>query len=220
MPDGKVRGISRLPRLGWLRGSTDDRRTPPGFFDDFDAGLVGWSTLGSLTTLNAGGDVESHLHMSIDAPGTFSVYGIYRPSPATPFTVTAKIGDWRCTGNYMGPGLLLAEASPGKLMCFGPMYHSTYPCEVGYGLWNSRTSRASFTDISRASQVATDMRYIRYVVTSTTSVATFYSRDGLSWNPVSSAVNPSMTIGSFGLHVTGQDNNVPLDAYFDWIRVT
>ena len=176
--------------------------------------ITGWTTLGSaFTVLNAHSDYESHLHMAKTAPGAFNVYGVYKASPTNPFTVTCKLTDCRWDGAYKSYGLLLAEASPGKLFTFGVQFSSGTPVQ----LWTNRTSRSTYSGYGSAHEHQ-PYKYLRLVVTSDTQVACYTSTSGHTWNLVVSPYNPNFTIGQVGLYMSGGDNDVACEASFDWIR--
>ena len=197
-------------RIPGLSGSPDRLPASPSAYDDeFDA-LTGWTTLGTLDVLNVT-DFPSHLHMK-RAVTSWDTDGIYKAIPSMPFTVTAKIADCRYEANYQFHGLMLGEASPGKLFMFGPIWVNGP--HVYYTVWNSRTSRSSTLD----ADVGGLMRWIRMIVTSSTSVQCQYSRDGLIWLNYGTAQNPGFTIGSVGLAGNTNDLSGTVDGFFDWIR--
>ena len=200
-------------RIPGLKGSPDVVPASPSAYDDEFNSLTGWTTLGTLDTLNVT-DFASHLHIK-RAQGTWNVDGIYKAIPSMPFTVTAKLSDFYLKDNYQQHGILLAETGPGKLMTWGPWWVSG-EC-MGYILWNSRTSRNTY---GYAGLARLRNNYLRLVVASSTDVTCQYSNDGFIWVSMYASVNPGFTIASVGLAASMNDTSGTVEAAFDWIRFT
>ena len=197
--------------------------SPSAYDDEFDATdttdpITGWTTLQTLDALNSNSDAKSHLHMAKTATGTFELYGVYKAIPSMPFTVTAKLSDAIIRTNYARAGIMLLEGTPGKIMEFGLHITAAGVSNLGRGIWTDKNTRASFTDNNVP--VIYPPIYLRMVVTSSTSVATYYSEGGFEFSLIASAINPGFTIGNVGLYITGEDNSVAAGAWFDWIRFT
>ena len=211
-----VQGISgggnlRVPGL-WAADRAP--ASPSAYDDEFDAALSGWSALGTLDISDAN-VTPSHYHLQVSSTPAWTVFGIYKAAPTPPFTVTTRITAAALTANYQRYGLMLLEASPGKLFEFGNMYWSGYN-NVGSGLWTNRTSRAAwYGDITQ--YVSIRPYYIRLVVVSPYSVVTQASLNGLVWYAVQNIL-PGFAFGNVGLLATSEDNSGALEAYFDWIR--
>jgi hypothetical protein len=209
-----------------LRGSPDALPASPNAADDEFEALSGWTTLGALDTLNVT-DVPSHAHLVKTTGGQF-VDGIYKASPSTPFTVTAKVSDRIFDTDYQMSGLMLLETSPGKLIVFGARRHSSFNgLSWERSSWTNRTTNAG-ADVDTTGMPTAGgflvgrpflYPYLRLVVTSSTSVTMQVSAAGLSWFTVYSAVNPGFTIGAVGLFLYSYAA-VTNEAWFDWIRFT
>lgn len=197
-------------RIPGLQGSPDIRVAGTND-DEFDATLSGWTTLGALDTLNANTDFKSRLHIAKTTSGV-QLDGIYKASPTIPFTVTMKVDD-RLQIASRQVGIILAEAAPGKLYSFGTAYDVVWDS----GVWTNRTTRASFSSGAAVNYNAT--RYLRIVVTSSTSVSIQFSRSGYLWTTGGSAINPlgGSTVGAVGIYVTAFAAN-PSEGVIDWIR--
>jgi len=198
-------------RIPGLSGSPDRLPASPSAYDDEFDTLTGWTTLGTLDVLNVT-DFPSHLHMK-RAQAAWNVDGIYKAIPSMPFTVTCKMNDYFLKDNYEMHGLLLAEAGPGKLVHWGPWYVAGE--NMGYVIWNSRTSRNTY---AYAAKSRLKTAYLRLVVTSSTSVAFQYSEDGLIWVTMYTGINPGFTIAYVGLAMSGNDNADTVEGVWDWIR--
>lgn len=200
--------------------------SPSAYDDEFDTTdtsdpMTGWTTMGTLDALDINSSAASHLRMAKTATGGFSYYGVYKAAPSMPFTVTCKVTDMLYSANYQRSGLILLEGSgSNKIFEFGVLYGAGGGTNFGYGIWTNRTSRASWGgDQVRPATIVAPV-YLRLVVTSSTSVATYFSRGGLAWIAVQTGINPGFTIANVGLGITGEDNSVSADSYFDWIRFT
>ena len=187
--------------------------SPSAYDDEFDT-LSGWTTLGTLDTLNVT-DFPSNVRMKRADSGT-AVNGIFKTAPSMPFTVTCKLADAAFDANYHWVGLLLTAASPGKLFTWGRVYSTTK--WVSYGPWTNRTTRdAGYVDTAALEY----WRYFRIVVTSSSSVSCEVSHNGLVWIAVGSGVNTTMTVANVGLFISQYTGGVALmEAVFDWIRFT
>lgn len=185
--------------------------------DEFNATLSGsWTALGTPDINNSNTDFLSHYHIQKTASGAFKVFGIYKTSPSTPFTVSCKVSDTVFYANYQGAGLFVAEASPGKLFLFTPIYANGQTND-GYSIWTNLTTRASYSD---RTTTGPPPRYLRFIVASSTNITILKSYEGYIWSQIHTSINPGFTIGQVGLCVSGQDNSVLLDSIFDWIRFT
>jgi len=202
-----------------LAGSPDIIPASPSSYDDeFDASLTGWTTLGSLDTLNAN-TIPSHLYMVKNTTSNMTVEGIYKAIPTMPFTVTVKLTDYFHSSNYQSVGLFVAEASPGKLFVFGPVSHTGHnfwTC-YAYQVWNSRTSRSATLNEADGPY---RKPYVRLIVTSSTNITTQHSEDGLVWVTRHTSINPGFTVGNVGIYLTANEGTVRMELAVDWIRFT
>ena len=201
---------------GGLWTPPDPLPTAPSAYDDTWSALSGWTTIGTLPTLNVT-DRPGLLHMANPTPGTSNLHAIVKAAPTIPYVVATTGVFLAYAGqNSLDYGVILAEAS-GKFMIFGP---ATYSGPAwARSLWASATSRTNY-DADGCPQSAVGMVpvYIRVVVTSATSVQTFYSFSGFSWTASHAAFDPGFTIGRVGLGLTDHDNEYPVDALFGPIR--
>lgn len=179
--------------------------------DEFNSGLSGWTTLGSLDTADSNGDIKSHLHLLKD-PSGFQLDGIYKACPSIPFTVTLKVSD-RIQLSGREAGLFLAEAVPGKLYTFGHTFDATWDS----GVWTNRTTRTSFA--SGDPNFGHPNRYLRIVVASSTSITIQFSQNALIWTTAATGLNPlgGSTVGSVGIFITAFAAD-RAEGVFDWIR--
>jgi len=208
-------------RIPGLKGSADAVPASPSAYDEeFDGDLSAWTTLGSPATSNAT-DAKSHYHLAVPN-GQWRVDGIYKACPSMPFTVTAKITDYLHSANYQQPAIMLGEASPGKLLLWGPLFHTAHAFWTTFVplVWTNRTSRIGLPSGGSETDGPYRKPYIRLIVTSSTSIATQFSEDGLVWVTAHAAVNPGFTVGVVGLGASSNDTTAGHDSMFDWIRFT
>lgn len=194
--------------------SHPDKKAAGGDDDEFDA-LSGWTTLGSLDTSNVT-DYASLYHIKKNSSGT-QVDGIYKAKSGA-FTMTAKMNDYLFKQNYQTPGIMIGEASPGKLVTWGPQY-SLNGLELNP--WTNRTTRGTQQDFSYAPFGSNNAGtlYLQIVAHSDSDVDFNVSLTGYFFNMLKSAYNPGFTIGSVGICVIGFAA-VPCEALFDWVRFT
>lgn len=197
-------------------GWPDRLPASPGADDDeFDA-LTGWTTLGTLDTLNVT-DFPSHLHMVRNSVDAAAIDGIYKAAPSAPFTVTAKLSDRLFYANYHFCGLMIGDGSPGKMMTFMPWYVSGVP-STNPSVWTNRTTRSANSDIANTYEYGHSC-YLRMVVHSTTNVDVHISRDGFVWQEVANGYNPALgSIAVVGLVQGGWTAALKMESVFDWIR--
>jgi hypothetical protein len=183
----------------------------PSAYDDEFGSLSGWTTLGTVPTLNAT-DIPSNLHMAV-TDGS-AINGIYKVAPPLPFTVTAKISSKLHVANFQQAGLMLLESSPGKLLIFGPIFNTGYAAGDGWTVnkWTNRTTRGAYTDINWK-----PWRFIRLLVDSGGIVTCQASLNGLIWVTLSSKYFSGIGSSNVGLFVWDYYTS-PSEAYFDWIR--
>lgn len=194
-----------------LIGSPDRLPASPSASDDEFGALSGWTTLGTLDTLNVT-DFPSHVHIGRTA-GSWRCDGLYKSAPSMPYTVTAKLSDTSVAGNYQFAGIFVGVASPGKMLIWGQYW------EGGRGLsrqlWTNPTTRASYAAISSGWPPL----YLRMVVTSSTDVVCQYSYTGFLWTTGYATLDPAMTLASVGF-VVNDYYGALVGAVFDWIRFT
>lgn len=203
-----------------LFGSPDIRvaATNDDEFDTTDVSdpMTGWTTLGTPTAHNINSTVKSHYYIRQAATASTDLVGIYKAIPSAPFTVTCKISDSISRGDYNKAFLFVAEASPGKIETFSTL-HTTGPDPLQLDLWTSRTSYSSTPGTVGAPAGRLPI-YLRCVVTTTTSLAWYYSEGGLHWRRFNTGHNPGFTVGTVGLGVASMNATYDGEASFDWIR--
>jgi hypothetical protein len=179
--------------------------------DEFDGDLSAWTTLGSLDVLNTS-DIPSHVHMGVTNGS--AINGIYKTAPPTPFTVTAKITDKMFSANLHSAGLMLLDASPGRLFNFYQNYNTGYGNLQGGDVdqWSNRTTRGSYTDINFR-----QCQYLRLIVASTGVVTAQASYTGLVWVTLSSNYFSGVSPVNVGLMIW-KYYSTSMEACFDWIR--
>lgn len=208
-------------RISGLQGSADIdvAGTNDDEFNTTDTSdpMTGWTTLGTPTAHDMNSTVKSHYYVKKAAAAGTNWCGIYKASPATPFTVTAKLSDNSYRANYNSAALFVGEATPGKMLCLQRGFNST----AGAIPWELFTNPTTFSSTYVASWANfTGPIYLRIVVTSSTSIAAYVSGDGKVWTLIESGRNPGFTVGSAGLAVKSENGTYAAEAVFDWIRFT
>jgi hypothetical protein len=187
--------------------------------DDFAAGTLDekWTQLGGslLDVLNTT-DTSGQLHMSKTSIG-YAVCGIYETAPTPPFVVVAKLASWTLANNFVQAGIMLLDSAPTALRTFGPLYGGYAPAvnDMAFGLWSSRTARASNLDINI---VSTAPLWLALVVPTTLLVVPLYSTDGPTWISTPTPATSGLTIAKVGLFVAGNTGGGDVAAYFEWIK--
>lgn len=194
-----------------LKASPDVVPASPNAADDEFGALSGWTTLGTLDVSNVT-DFASHVHIGRTA-GAWRCDGIYKATPSTPFTVTAKLADHLAINDYRQAALFVGAATPGAALTFGPYFETSQ--KISRQLWGSPTSRTSYVMTAGAPGPI----YLRMVVTSSTDVVCWYSYSGLLYQLAFATTNPGFTIGSVGF-VMSDYYGAKVEAAFDWIRFT
>lgn len=194
-------------------------------FNDYFIGPLKsiWTPLGgvngAIDVLNTT-DVPGQLRMKVNTTGN-GVYGITKPMPPLPFTVTTRLVSWTLASNYVQAGILLTDAAGGSpgggVRVFGPLFGG-----FGAGLndmsassWSNRgTSRSGVAD---ANVVSVAPIQLRADVASST-VSYWYSlNDGGSWTSIYSGSTIGFTPARIGLCVAGNTAGGLAECYFNWI---
>jgi hypothetical protein len=209
--------LARLPdrrRLDLVDAGTNDDE-----FNTTDVSdpMTGWTTLGTPTSHTINSTVKGHYYVRQAATATLGLVGIYKAIPATPFTVTCKISDADLQSNFNLAGLFVAEASPGKIEQLEVIRSNS---GIGPGVDNY-TNRTTLNNTPVAQVVGPDTPiYFRCVVTTTTSIGWYISRNGMVWRQLITGRNPGFTVGSVGVAVAAQSATTDGEAAFDWVRFT
>jgi hypothetical protein len=211
-----------------LRAHPDIAPAPNGFNQEFDSVQLGGATMGSPTTLDSNKTLASHLYLSGPSAASHANIGRYWVAPATPFTVTAKLASW--TGRQANTsiaqfcGLFVGVATPGAFLTAEIQTPGGGTAETRFAMyqWTNPTTfnTSRGTSTSTPAFGVTPPFYLRLVVTSSSSIAGYFSRDGLLWTAIAAGVNPGITIATFGVFCNPGTNSADLQAAFDWIRVT
>lgn len=194
-------------------GANDDE------FDVTDASppIGSWTTLGSPTSQNANSTALSHYYVKKSATGTLGTHGIYKASPSTPFTMTAKLSDSTIRNIDHGAGIFVGETTPGKM---ASLYLGASSGTLKFAFiaatWTNPTTFN--TTVTALDEPVTAPVYLRIVASSSTSVGYYWSYNGIVWTLLSAAHNPSFTIGSVGLIIIQDNATYDLEAAFDWVR--
>ncbi len=196
-----------------LQGSSDIKvaATNDDEFDTTDTSdpMTGWTTLGSPTH-DINSTRKSHYYLASSA-ASVALQGIYKAmTPA--FTVTCKLNDYTITSTTaMRAGLMIAEASPGKL-------ESISMSNNGALLVTAWTNRTTFGSNPGSFTLGYLPTYFRIVVHSSTNVDYQASIDGKIWTSILAARNPGFTVGAAGLFINPLGSLT--EAEFDWVRFT
>lgn len=210
-----IPGLAASPDIR-VAGAADDE------FDTTDASdpMTGWTTLGAPTSHDINSTAKSHYYVVKSAAAGDALHGIYKACPSIPFTMTAKLSAARLSGDYNGAGIFIAEASPGKLdTLFASRNSNVATVEpkicTSLSSWTNRTTfNAHIVSIIGADAPI----FLRIVVTSSTDVAYYHSRDGLIYRLLTSGRSPGFTVGAVGLFVNSNNATYAGEAAFDWVR--
>jgi hypothetical protein len=185
---------------------------------EFDtSSLTGLTTFGSPDTLDANTSVPGNLYVK-DKNAAFQWCGVYASASAAPGTVITKVtgGAPRTNFNYIG--VFLAQATPGTMIL--AEIQASSGRTPGYWSGVTASSGDSGGTVSNLSFLGIEPPYyLAVVATTSTSFACYYSSNGRTWMLLGSALNPSFTVGSFGVGINaGQDNTVGVAASFEYVR--
>jgi hypothetical protein len=201
-----------------LKGSPDIPPGSPSAYDDeFNTTSTFTTALGTLDQNNTS-DFPSRLHLKRQLAAV-GVVGVYKTAPGMPFTVTAKMDSARLYENNAFAGIMLTEASPGKISTFCPVTNAGTQSWPLYR-WTNLTTFATQNLVSTIDPTHFTHDYLRVVVTSSSSVAFSISHDGLVWFTLFSAIDTSMTVANVGLCIGDLGAAHLVEATFDWIRFT
>lgn len=189
--------------------------------DEFDS-FSGYTTLGTLDVANVT-DFKSHIHLKRTEAGV-AYNGIYKAAPSTPFTVTAHLvsayltGAHHSTGIFLYDGTKIASIDVDTTVGFG-----MFACDLR--LWTNRTTFSTAVGGTLVTSTSTSTyfpppRFIRCVVTSASSIASYWSMDGFIWvGPVWSAQNTGLSAVTYvGLGISEPIAGATIEAIYDWIR--
>jgi len=165
----------------------------------------GWSAFGSPDTFDVDTTKPDHFYLLKGTSGGNNIYGAtHAVGGSFPRTYTCRVTDALQVANYQGVGLVLGD-SGGKFMSWGTIYDAGDYYLQRY-LWNSASSAgANVNYLSGATLRPAYLLpiFLRLVVNSTSNIDLQWSRGGMIYHTLASAVNPSMTVDRFGLFVYG-----------------
>lgn len=140
-------------------------------------------------------------------------------SISAPFTsITKVVYDPHPTNN--GAGVFIGAASPSSgLEMVGPFNSPTGGAGTKLMAWIKYSNLSTYGGASGSVGLpGSPYYYVMARVNSTTNVDYAYSMNGYYWTFLTTARNPSLTIGSTGIFVTTGDSTRAF-ALFDWFRV-
>jgi hypothetical protein len=188
--------------------------------------MIGWTTMGTVTSHNINSAAKSMYYMNLAAAGNL-VNGIVKTCPTIPFTVTMKLDSARMASNYGMAGLILAASASGALTIFGPNFDTSGAGGQRAIIVMKCSNPATFVSIQHyyamiwGTGAGLDQPiYLRIIVTSSSNVTYQYSRDGRMFTTIFAASNPGFTIGVVG--IGGRPHNATdlTELWSDWIRFT
>ena len=191
---------------------------------EFDtSSLTGLTAMGTATAEDANTTVPGALYLKRAAIGTVALTGRFANPGSAPWTAICKMSGAVFTAadfQRIG-GLLVAEASPGKVEGIHIVYNS-----AGTGDWGATTvaytnpttfSAVIGTDIS--TKMGSVPLWYAIVATTSTSFAYYYSWDGQVWRARTTARNPGFTVGLVGVVVDPENATHGVAGAFDYLRL-
>jgi hypothetical protein len=222
-PEGAQYHPDRKPSSGLVASCSDE------FLDGFEA-TWRWANQGGATDV---AELDSALLSTVGAgSANLRVRWVDGPAVATDFTVTAKLSpSWNCvTGGASSArlaGLILlvagTESTPTALRTLSIRENGTGVANVRHGSTaNYTTAPSSVAEIATASAlVLYQPVYLQFRYTSSTlTLASYVSRDGLTWIPVGSeTLSAEPNAWSIGRFVNSSEaSGTPTTARFLWFR--
>lgn len=194
--------------------------------DEFDgSSSVTWtSTPTAPNAWDINTTAKDCAYLKANSGGSSATYvGKYQSVPSTPFTITAKVAS-TCRANYQrGGGIFIAPSSPtstSSLVYLGHIFHTSYQNRALMRV------QALFNGSSPTNTTPTVLlpmwgwAYLRLVVTSATNVSSYGSADGRAWFALETGLNPGFTPGVMGVCANEEGAAGPVEAYFEYFRVT
>jgi hypothetical protein len=177
----------------------------------------GWTSFGASLTFDANSTVANHFYLAKTTMGSGEIVGAYRSISSLPRTITAKFSGWFDFASFDGIDVIVGEASPGKFLALGSV-------RDGSTIYNQRSLWTNATTVGSQANLPSNLDWhlisplwYRLVVTSSTSIDGYVSRNGYIYYPLFTAFNPSFTVGTFGfgMHTFGAHE---MKAAVDWIH--
>jgi hypothetical protein len=208
-------GVPGPPGSG---GSSDPTIPSGGTLYNGDS-TSGWTSFGASLTFDANSTVANHFYLAKTTMGSGEIVGAYRSISSLPRTITAKFSGWFDFASFDGIDVIVGEASPGKFLALGSVRDGStiYSQRT---LWTNATTAGAQVNLpSNLDWHLISPLWYRLVVTSSTSIDGYVSRNGYIYYPLFTAFNPSFTVGTFGfsMHTFGAHE---MKAAIDWIHET
>jgi hypothetical protein len=186
--------------------------TPTTAFEFDASSLAGLTALSNAAAAeDADTTVPGHYFIT---PASAGLSGRYLAPPSAPWTAIARLSDYTARGNYAAAGLFIGVGTPGAMqtLCLG------YGSSAGLSreVWTNPTTYGS-SPTSQSHETGAVPIYLAIRCNSATSFDFLFSRNGRVWTPLSSAVNPGITVAAVGL--LAKRDGSPMSAAFDYLRV-
>jgi hypothetical protein len=181
-------------------GSATDPTIPSGGTLYDGTSSSGWASVGSPTTFDVDTTVPGHFFVAKTTTANTNAYGAqHAVGGSFPRTYTMRLNDAWLMQDFAGAGIAIGETTPGKWLEL-VVYRNGTSTRLARNLYTTPSSVSAQTDFPAASDYKTTTmpQWLRFVVTSSTSIAGYFSRGGYLYYPLFTAYNPSMTVGSFG----------------------
>lgn len=190
--------------------------TPDTAYEFNTSSLTGLTAMGTPDAEDANTTVPGSYYLA-DNTSTTAWCGRYQAIPAYPFTAMICIKATNSRQNFNGVGVFVSVATPGK---FSIVDLTNNERKVQHELFTNPTTFLSTVNGggSTSIQWMTPPCYLALVAASTTSVTYYCSLDGIVWQRVSNAHDPSMTIGSVGF-AAKSENSAGIAVAIDWFRI-
>lgn len=208
------------PQLGTGGGDdpiADTFGTPTTSFEFDTSSLTGLTALGTADSEDANTTLQSRLYLGDNDNTTV---GRYAGSLTAPFTgITKCIYQPHATNN--GAGIFVLAASPStKFEMVGPFNSPTGGAGTKVMAWIRYDDPATYGGASGsvALQAPDFPVYLMIRVNSTTSHDYLYSYNGIFWNALTTARNPSFTADKLGVFLNTGDSTRAVVA-FDYLRI-
>lgn len=187
---------------------------------EFDSSTIGGTALGSPTTIDADTTVPSHLYIKKAAGTGENLTGRYWSyTPTNGDIIVAKLSDHTIRADFASCGVGVAEATPGKVEAALLLHiaaSGTWRADATQwsGPTGTSTGIANTSEFRNTHPVWLAIRY-----NSSTSLDYFVSFGGHLWRTITSAHNPSFTVGAICLFVNPVNASNDIEAVFDYVRV-
>lgn len=160
--------------------------------------------------------------MILGAAGTgLSQQGIVQASPTGNFTVTCKLGGTTLTTASFRYGIVVAETKTGKNFTFTHIAQNTPTGYVLYEVMNTPTTRATYNLVAGTTDMQTSSYLKMYVYNDggTWKANTYFSKNGIVYTLIHSAIAIGFTPAYVGLVVNSEGVAGTNTGYFEYFRV-